>query len=145
MSLGFRQATFASCPSLPIYPPACLPAGQGILTCAIISSALWTFFCSAAESNSGEISLFSPFSLFLALFHPMSYGSWQWVLEFYDHKSFTSQMDDSNKGRHTHAHTRTTLTWRGVAILSHEHTLLIRNVGHRLLSLASSGLVACTN
>lgn len=36
--------------------------------------------------------------------------------------------------RETHSHAHTTLTWRGVAILSHEHTLLIRNVGHRLRS-----------
>lgn len=76
-----------------------------------------------------------------------------WVLEFYDHKSFTSQMDDSNKSRHTHAHThRCTharagahnldVAWLGVAILSHEHTLLIRNVGHRLPSLPLASFAA---
>lgn len=48
----------------------------------------------------------------------------------------------------THTHTQmfvqghTTLTWRGVAILSHEHTLLIRNVGHRLPSLPLASLAA---
>jgi len=60
------------------------------------------------------------------------------VLEFYGHKSFTPQMDDSNKSTHRHgdldaAH----------AVLSHEHTLLIRNGGHRLP--LSFGLTGCTN
>jgi len=47
-------------------------------------------------------------------------------------------MDDSNKSTHRHgdldaAH----------AVLSHEHTLLIRNGGHRLP--LSFGLTGCTN
>lgn len=62
-------------------------------------------------------------------------------------------MDDSNKSRHTHTHTDTHIhmragahnldvAWRGLAILSHEHTLLIRNVGHRLPSLPLASLAA---
>lgn len=63
------------------------------------------FFCSAAESNWGFFGFVSVPA---------------WVLEFYDHKSFTSQMDDSNKSRHTHAHTHMDtgahnldVAWRG--------------------------------
>lgn len=63
------------------------------------------FFCSAAESN-------------WVFFGFVSVPAW--VLEFYDHKSFTSQMNDSNKSRHTHAHTHMDtgahnldVAWRG--------------------------------
>lgn len=123
--MSFRPALL---PATPLCAHTNTPAGQGILTCAIISSALWTLFLLRCRIQLGFFWLCSVPA---------------WVPEFYDHKSFTSQMDDSNKSRHTHAHTHTwtqahtTLTWRGVAILSHEHTLLIRNVGHRLPSLPS--------
>lgn len=149
MSLGFRHSTaFAGC--LFARPPAYQASlrthlrGKGILTCAIISSALWTFFCSAAESNWGFFGFVSV---------PAWSGSSQWVLEFYDHKSFTSQMDDSNKSRHTHAHIytcsqgHTTLTWRGVAWLGYfiTRTHIAHTQRWPQASFASSGLVGCTN
>lgn len=132
MSLGFRHSTaFAGClfalpfclPRLPAHTHT--PAGQGILTCAIISSALWTLFLLRCRIQLGFFWL-----CFCARLGTIRVLLLRWMTAI-----------KADTLTHTHMYTRslghTTLTWRGVAILSHEHTLLIRNVGHRLPSLPS--------
>lgn len=127
------RMSFRPSPSLPAHTPAGQKEFRHV---PLLVQHSGHFFCSAAETNWGFFGFVSVPA---------------WVLEFYDHKSFTSQMDDSNKSRHTHAHTHTDVragahnldvAWRG-------HFITRTHIAHTQrwpqASFASSGLVGCTN